>query len=555
MPDVSVRTAWEALLPAGTELLGGEAGVDRPVTWPVVLRTHPPAFDALRGGELAIIPLDRLALLDPSLTLARVITQLARARIGGVCAIGPVDMDAVRAADAAGMPLFRLPEGAHAADVQSSFTRALAEHRVELSNRVGQIGRELSTMAIEGLGRTAIVRRVGQLAGAIAGHEDAEGALSTLYVPPDSPLDRDEAGRRLDNLLARAPEARGIDGHGQLQRLAVDGAGAAVAAPLRGPAGPAGRLVLLAPSRPLAELDAAIVEAGAAAMAIDLAREEAAVAARDELLGDFLDDLVSGHFPSDEAIERRGRNFGHDLSRRHLALALLVERGRLVPVAADDERSLHDAIVAALAEVELVDGPAAVRRSGEAIVVLAPLVEGAVGDLGDDVGRRLSEALADERAQRRVSVGLGGAGSGGRALAQAVARAAQALAVGVRVFGPGHVVAYDDLGLHQLLFGLRQVPEIVAFHRRMLGPLIEHDRRTGGELLRTLDAYLSVGCSPTAAAERLHLHRNGLLYRLQRIREIVPVDLDDPERRLGLHLALRVGDVLDGVQSQIARTA
>ena len=63
--------------------------------------------------------------------------------------------------------------------------------------------------------------------------------------------------------------------------------------------------------------------------------------------------------------------------------------------------------------------------------------------------------------------------------------------------------------------------------------------------MRTLDAYLSVGCSPTAAAERLHLHRNGLLYRLQRIREVLPVDLDDPERRLALHLALRIGDVLE----------
>ena len=60
MPDVSVRTAWEVLLPAGTQLLAGEAGLDRSVTWPVVLRTHPPAFDPLRGGELAIVPLDRL---------------------------------------------------------------------------------------------------------------------------------------------------------------------------------------------------------------------------------------------------------------------------------------------------------------------------------------------------------------------------------------------------------------------------------------------------------------------------------------------------------------
>src|SRR5439155_13948937 len=124
---------------------------------------------------------------DPSLTLARVVTQLARMRIGGVCAIGTVGDDAVGAAEAVGTPLFRLPEGTNAADVHGSFMRALAEHRLELQNRVGEIGRELNTLAIEGRGRAAIVRRVGQLAGAIAALEAVDGELETVYVPPDVP--------------------------------------------------------------------------------------------------------------------------------------------------------------------------------------------------------------------------------------------------------------------------------------------------------------------------------------------------------------------------------
>jgi purine catabolism regulator len=110
------------------------------------------------------------------------------------------------------------------------------------------------------------------------------------------------------------------------------------------------------------------------------------------------------------------------------------------------------------------------------------------------------------------------------------------------------VTRYEELGLYRLLFELRDAPSLPRFHEQMLAPLLEHDRRTNGELLRTLDAYLASGCSPTAAAERLHLHRNGLLYRLQRIREILPIDLDDPEQRLGLHLALRIGSILPAPQ-------
>ena len=63
-------------------------------------------------------------------------------------------------------------------------------------------------------------------------------------------------------------------------------------------------------------------------------------------------------------------------------------------------------------------------------------------------------------------------------------------------------------------------------------------------LVKTLDAYFACLGSPTEAAERLHVHRNTLLYRLHRIQEIALIDLSDAETRLALHLSLRVSDVL-----------
>ena len=48
MSDVSVRTAWEVLLPAGTQLLGGEAGLDR--------QQLAQAFEEVRGGRTVDSP-------------------------------------------------------------------------------------------------------------------------------------------------------------------------------------------------------------------------------------------------------------------------------------------------------------------------------------------------------------------------------------------------------------------------------------------------------------------------------------------------------------------
>ena len=84
---------------------------------------------------------------------------------------------------------------------------------------------------------------------------------------------------------------------------------------------------------------------------------------------------------------------------------------------------------------------------------------------------------------------------------------------------------------------------LVEFVNRHLGALVEHDRARGGNLIPTLKAYLEAG-EQQAAARRLRVHPNTLRYRLDRIREISGVDLEDPETRLNLAVALRVQALL-----------
>jgi carbohydrate diacid regulator len=56
----------------------------------------------------------------------------------------------------------------------------------------------------------------------------------------------------------------------------------------------------------------------------------------------------------------------------------------------------------------------------------------------------------------------------------------------------------------------------------------------------TLDAFFAANGSPKEAAERLGVHRNTVLYRLDRVREITGYDFDDASIRMRLQLALHV---------------
>jgi purine catabolism regulator len=111
------------------------------------------------------------------------------------------------------------------------------------------------------------------------------------------------------------------------------------------------------------------------------------------------------------------------------------------------------------------------------------------------------------------------------------------LTIGRRLKGPGHLTHFESLGIYRLLFSARDLPELRSFHEESLKALIEYDREHGAELVKTLGAFFEGKCGPKEAASILGVHRNTVLYRLERIRELTGLDLDDAEVRLRLHLA------------------
>jgi sugar diacid utilization regulator len=147
-----------------------------------------------------------------------------------------------------------------------------------------------------------------------------------------------------------------------------------------------------------------------------------------------------------------------------------------------------------------------------------------------------------------VSVGYAapraGTGAGKRALAEAL----EALHIGERVFGTGHLTSYGDARLAALLLGHVGVVELRSLYEHAVGRLLFDDVSSGSELVATLEAYCHSGASIQDTAERLGVHRNTVLNRMRRIRSLIHTSVDDGSSRLLLQVGLLAGRIVSQPQ-------
>lgn len=95
----------------------------------------------------------------------------------------------------------------------------------------------------------------------------------------------------------------------------------------------------------------------------------------------------------------------------------------------------------------------------------------------------------------------------------------------------------DDLGDSVFLPGDRKDSRAAA--RRVLGPVLEYDEAHGAHFMESLRAFLEENRSWQRAAERLHVHKQTLVYRLRRVEALTSRSLSDTGDVADLWLALQ----------------
>ena len=226
-------------------------------------------------------------------------------------------------------------------------------------------------------------------------------------------------------------------------------------------------------------------------------------------------------------------------------LGLDLDQPRVVAVIEVDSHTLGvDATLAELQQLQVLlttperDNLIATVSLNE-IVVLKPVEVRAGGWNADAHRERVHRLLSRMRdgSELGVRIALGQYFPGPGGIARSYRTALSTLDVGRRRAPDERAYFYQDLMLPVLLDSLRdgwQADEL----RRPLQVLAAHDPH--GLLQRTLAVWLAHDAQPGATARALHIHRNTLDYRLQRIGTLCELDPGRLDDRLLLYVALQL---------------
>jgi PucR family transcriptional regulator, purine catabolism regulatory protein len=543
IPDeVNIGDILRLALPLKTLVMAGARHARRNVGWVVVLTTWRQLEEQVKEHDLVIVPASLHSGSSRDL-FEKNLKTLAGLSVAGLLGFGSVPEAIGQMASELDLPLLIAPEETAVRDVHRAIASLLVDRQSATSERGLQMYRQLAEMSREGQGIQAMTDFMANLTGKIVVVQDKRLDIQAISYPHDLQINVDEMKRAIaqrDELPAilrnRKAAARARQSHWQQMLTLSDGTTAEVKmgrviAPIISGDRARGYLSVVGVADELDLLDSLVVEYGAAAYALEMAKAKAVSEAKKSLRGDFLEGVLAGTLPPQE-MERLSGRLDHDTQQPH-AILTFTWVGKDAPSPRNLETTLNWLL-------HNHNRPALVHiYGGKYVVVFQALKDSSDMESAQELGRRLREQIEAEHPDHKLIGGISGPAHTLTEWPTVYSKALQAMQLGQRLKLSNRVVDFDSLGIFRLLAELENIPAVQRFTDQVIGPLADYDREHRGSLIQTLDAYFAHHANISQTAESLFVHRNTLLYRLDRIQELTQHDLNQSDMRLALHLALK----------------
>ena len=513
-------------------LLAGESNLDLPIRWVHMTELIDPT-PWLSGGEVLLTTGMQLDTPERQREFVELLADHQIAGLGFGTGFGHEQVPAplVEAARDREFPVFEVPyETPFIAITEAAFSKLVNEQYAVLRRALSAQER-LERVVLSERGLEALAGTLATLVGASVLVFDARGELLVQHA-----FRRRLGTEDLAALREAVRERIGRRDHVQFMPSLEDPSrGLAIPVASEGGAGsglpaPEAWLVAVKDDAPLSDFDRLALRQAVTIVALELLRERVAGDTERRLAGDVLAGLLAGELSGTD-LQRRLEPFGLPGS---VAVLALPKPGSAGNGNGNGRFQLAESAMASALRAEAT--PALVATNGQVVALIPGMDEEALFALAERVADRVGRELSGQ--QIRVGVGRAVAGAEARRSYHEARCTLEALALGLGG-REAKIATYRDLGSFQLLLSLQDDEALKLFCDSILGPIEQSEGYYGGELMRSLEAFIEENGQWERAAKRLFCHRHTLRYRIRRVEELTGRDLGSARDRIEFWLALR----------------
>src|SRR6266487_1477521 len=267
--------------------------------------------------------------------------------------------------------------------------------------------------------------------------------------------------------------------------------------------------------------------------------------AQKNLVKGFFDDLMYGAYDSEDSLRQRANFIGCDLTKSHTVAMIEIshldesdgdEDGYSKISAAsgrpfaetllqteEDRLMLHKRICGQIRRRIQDNYPGSVLYEHENLLTCIMCLS------KDPTAARLKTWLRDLARQMRaehgirLSIGIGNQCQSASDYRRGFAEAIEALQMGQNLNRNGGVTHFNDLGVYRYLYKIARMDDLRDMYQDQVARIANYDRRKGTDLLDTLETYLECAGNLTKTSNRLFVHRNTLIQRLERLQSLCDI--------------------------------
>lgn len=536
--STDIRTLLKLALPPGSRQFTGYP--ETTVNWVCHLRTRPPIFADIEGGELVLVSTATLASYQKPLSLETVIEELIEAKASALGIQGTITPRARQVAQRYDFPLIALPDRAALRQVGRDVQRLLTNPDAQLSHRASELQQMLQRHAHSYRGLTTMLNALARMLHRPVLIHNARGDVVSRGLPSTREPDVEAELNLIDGIALIRQFSQDAD---QTRSGEVVESLAGLSAPLVSERRLLGCISVVNAGRPFDDFDHMALGHSVPTFVREMARQQTVELSVEHAppARDWISDWLNSA-PADDALltlraEKDG--FCQDL---WYAVALF----RWTPPYERHQAGYSAERIARQIRTELrqrrIQAP--VGQHLDRAVLIFPLDEPQQTQRLKQMITLLHAALT-LNAEGEFTIGVGQPAMGLTNLRESVREAERALTLSEQLWDDSQVSFFGDVSLYELLLGVHDPDMLTGFCQRWLSALLDYDDKHHTDLLPTLNAYFANNGNMARTAHVLNIHRNTLVYRLSRITEIIQLDMDDPNVRLNLHLALKIQRMLD----------